>query len=337
MADVVTLTENAIRPRDLMEREKEYFKCDLEFLLARQDRFVAVDCPACNSARHFFCFEKNGIQYHLCEDCDTVFVNPRPSVELLGEFYAQSARYDFWNKYVFPASERARREKIFRPRAERTISLAEKFLPKFETLMEVGAGFGTFCELMAESGQFKRILVLEPSSGLAETCRSRNLETLEMPVESLPDGVKVDIIASFEVIEHLFSAKSFLQSCVAHLNNNGLIILSCPNYHGFDIQTLGLKSDSIDHEHLNYFNPSSLGLLVGRCGFRVLELLTPGKLDADIVRNFVLRGEVSLDGQPFLETVLVSRWSELGAKFQQFLAENLMSGHMWVVAQKRAG
>ena len=328
------LSEDFIRPYKLYSKKKEAcVDWDRDFLLARRKHFVKVDCPACSSKKHTLYFEKLDIKYHLCENCGTVFVNPRPSLEILHEFYSQSKNYEFWNKYIFPASEEARREKIFKPRVEKTIMFADRILSRYESIMEVGAGFGTYCEELVKSGRFRKVLALEPTPGLAKTCRKRGLETFEMPFENLPEDVRVDIIASFEVIEHLFSVEDFLHSCVKHLNSEGLLILSCPNFRGFDFQILGVKYGNIDHEHLNYFNPNSLRLLIERCGFQVLEILTPGQLDADIVRDRALKGTISLEGQPFLKTVIIDRWSEIGNNFQQFLADNLMSGHMWAVSK----
>jgi hypothetical protein len=71
-----------------------------------------------------------------------------------------------------------------------------------------------------------------------------------------------------------------------------------------------------------------------RAGLTVLERQTPGVLDADIVRNKVLQGKFDLTGQRFLEIVLLERWGELGDSFQEFLRENLLSTHSWIVAQR---
>ena len=337
MSKKETLSEDSIRPYVLYEKGGEKKACvdwDRDFLLAHQKQFVKVDCPACNSKNHIFYFDKLGIKYNFCKDCETVFVNPRPSLELLHNFYVQSKNYDFWNKYIFPASEDVRRKQIFKPRVELTIAFADRFLKRYKSIMEVGAGFGIFCEELIKSGKFERVLALEPTPGLAETCRKRSVETLEIPVEDLPKDVKVDIIASFEVIEHLFSVEEFLCNCVKHLKSSGLLFLSCPNFKGFDFQILGAKYENVDHEHLNYFNPNSLKLLIERCGFQVLEIITPGKLDADIVRNRAIKGIISFENQPFLKTVLIDRWPETGNNFQKFLADNLMSGHMWTVAKR---
>ena len=95
-------------------------------------------------------------------------------------------------------------------------------------------------------------------------------------------------------------------------------MLTCPNVHGFDIETLGELSATVDAEHLNYLHPASLGALLERCGFTVEEALTPGVLDAELVRKPALAGEVELD--PFLQRVLIDEWERLGDPFQDFLA-----------------
>jgi hypothetical protein len=66
----------------------------------------------------------------------------------------------------------------------------------------------------------------------------------------------------------------------------------------------------------------------------VLEVLTPGELDAQLVRRKVLSGEYDVSGSPFLRRVLVDEWDRLSDPFQDFLAANLLSSHMWLVARK---
>ena len=104
---------------------------------------------------------------------------------------------------------------------------------------------------------------------------------------------------------------------------------------GFDIRLLKNKSDTIDHEHLNYFNPFSMSLLLRNCGYRVLEIFTPGKLDAELVRKKILSGDFVLEKEDeFIKHVLIDKWKEMGNDFQQFLVKNDMSSNMWAVAQK---
>ena len=205
------------------------------------------------------------------------------------------------------------------------------------SLLEVGAAYGTFCEEMQSRGHFKRIVAVEPTPDLARTCRSKGIETIETPIEKLvvkPEDL-FDVIVSFEVIEHLFSPKDFVLHCGRMLKPGGLFIVTCPNAEGFDIAVLGQLCNNVDHEHLNYFNPSSLAILMENSGYGVLERQTPGRLDAELVRNKILSGEMDISHQPFLKTILVDNWETAGDAFQEFLAQNGLSSHLWMAARKR--
>jgi len=329
------LTENEIRPDDLMSGQAERFANDVRRLNERESEFVTVPCPACESTQHDYRFEKYGLSFLGCDDCGTLYISPRPSPEILDWYYANSENYAYWNKHIFPASENARREKIFRPRAQRLVDACKRFGIDGGTFFEVGAGFGTFAECMRDHKIFEQMVLVEPTPDLSKTCREKGFEVLEQPIEHVDiSRYQADVIASFEVIEHLFSPIDFVRSCHGILRSGGLIMLSCPNAWGFDTETLQSKSGAIDVEHLNYFHPASLTHLLERAGFDVLETTTPGELDAELVRKQVLAGEFDLGDQHFLKRVLIDEWDRLGAPFQQFLAENQLSGHLTVVARK---
>ena len=111
-------------------------------------------------------------------------------------------------------------------------------------------------------------------------------------------------------------------------------MLTCPNGQGFDVETLGPISDTVDHEHLNYFNPESLTKLLTNLKMEVLEVFTPGVLDAELVRNKILEREFDVSEEPFLKKVLLDDWDKLGGPFQNFLIEQGLSSNMWIVARK---
>lgn len=329
------LRETEIRPDHLMQGQAERFAADIRWLLQHKDEFVQVSCPACDCEKGRPVFEKYGLTYVVCFNCGTMFANPRPTRAILEMYYARSENYAYWNKYVFPASEGARREKIFRPRAERLAEICQRYNVPTDVLLEVGAGFGTFCEEIRRMGLFRRVIAVEPTPDLAETCRQKDLEVIEKPIDQVRfDRETINVIACFEVIEHLFSPRSFLNSCAAVLAPQGLMIVTCPNVRGFDMVVLQAVSDTVDVEHLNYFHPDSLSLLFADCGFEVLETLTPGKLDAELVRKKVLTNDMDLSTQPFLQQILMNEWEGVGGAFQQFLADNQLSSHMWLVARK---
>ncbi len=330
------LTEHEIRPSELMEQQQIALITDIGRLLSRYGDFVKVHCPACGSGKSRPKFKKNCINYDECDECETFFVNPRPSASVLEWFYSGSPNYKYWNDIIFPASESVRRGKIFVPRVDRLLELCKKYSVKTGAILEIGAGFGTFCEEIKSRNVFTRVVAVEPTPNLAETCRQRGLDVLEQPVEKIRLDPKslFDVVASFEVIEHLFSPVDFVKHMIRMLNPGGLLILTCPNGKGFDVETLGALSDTVDHEHLNYFNPTSLSKMLKTLDLEVLECFTPGKMDADLVRNKIIAGSFDISAMPFLKTILLDNNSHLLLKFQQFLVAHGLSSNMWVVAKK---
>ena len=309
---------------------------DVEDILSHTSDFVEVACPADGEREHLWRFDKSGFRFVECISCGTLYINPRPKSDLLDEFYSSAQSFALFNNKIFPASEDSRREYIFAPRAQTVVELCKQHLTESPgTLLDVGAGFGTFCEEVQKLQFFSKVVAVEPSKELAETCRRKGLNVIEEMVENLQIEA-ADVVVSFELIEHLFSPRNFLLDCAKIITRGGLLILTTPNIDGFDLKVLGPISENIDGpEHLNYFHPKSLGLLVEQCGFEVLQSLTPGKLDAELVRKKALTGELDLSSQAFLNEILIKEWERVGPAFQQFLADQKLSSHMWLVARKK--
>lgn len=326
------LSEHELCPDDLLAGQEAAFARDIERLHARGD-FIAVACPACGADRPQPAFAKFGFAFQRCPDCNTIYMSPRPSAASLAEYYASSENYAYWAKHIFPASEATRREKIHKPWLERVLGYCDRYGVRRGTLLEIGPGFGTFCAVATESRAFARVVAIEPTPEMAAACRARGVETIEKRVEDLAGEIDAaDVVCAFEVIEHLFEPRKFVAGIRPIVAPGGLLVLSCPNGQGFDIAMLGAEALAVDAEHINLFNPDSLRRLVESCGFEVLTVHTPGRLDAEFVREAALKGTIALD--PFLRRVLVDEWDRLGWPFQQFLAANGLSSHMWLAARR---
>lgn len=328
------MRENDIRPDDLMAENDRLHAHDLQWLIARQADFIQVACPACGRNSPEPCWEKDGFHYARCGACGTGYLNPRPAPALLADYYQRAENYRFWREVVFPRSESARRERIVRPRVDRILEICRREGVGQGTLVEIGAGFGTFCAEMAERRVFERVIAVEPTPPNAAACRDRGIQVIEASVEQADLPAEADLVVSFEVIEHLFDPRGFLYACRRILRPGGLLVVTCPNILGFDVMTLGSVSQVVDPEHLNYFHPQSLSDLVHSCGFSVLEVTTPGQLDAEIVRKRSQARLFDLSAQPFLRHLLLDEWERLGEAFQRFLSENRLSSHLWIVGRR---
>lgn len=327
------LREEDIRPADLKARLREYMLRDRERWLAGRPGWVPVPCPACGEAEGHP-FEVRGYPFRECAGCGTAYHGPRPSEAQLREYYASAESYAFWAREIFPATAGRRREAISRPQARRLVEAADLAGAGRGLLVEIGAGSGLVLEEIRALDRFDRLLAVEPSPGLAATLRGKGFDVVESGWEDAPlPGLDADVVCSFEVIEHLFDPGAYLRAVHAALRAGGVLVLTCPNLRGFDFEVLGRDlADNFGLGHINMFHPASLTHLLERSGYEVRSVVTPGLLDADLVRQKILTGAFDVGNQPFLKRVLIDEWERLGGAFQAFLRDNGLSSNMMVTA-----
>jgi hypothetical protein len=81
--------------------------------------------------------------------------------------------------------------------------------------------------------------------------------------------------------------------------------------------------------HLNFLNPKSVTSLLRNVGFDVLEAITPGKLDIDIIkknRQFI--------GHSYWENLFGYLTADEQNHFQDFISQSGLSSHMMITCRK---
>lgn len=326
------INENDIRPDSLRQEQLKSIQKDIDFLIARKEGFADIPCPACGKASNDVEMQKNGFTYLECSNCSMLYISPRPTKEILSEFYPNSEQYKYFNDFIFPASQEVRRKNIFIPRVKKIIEICKNLNIRMDKILEVGTGYGLFCEEMAKAKIFKDVVGVEASDSLAKTCNERGFRLYNGLLENLTINETFDAVASFEVIEHIFNPLEFVKIIHSLLNKDGIFMFSFPNYNGFEVGVLREHCGGIDHEHLNYFNEKSIRILLERAGFETVEIETPGFLDLDIVRKEMLRE--NFKGNSFLRELCINKFETAGSEFQEFLRKHNLSSHMMVTAKR---
>lgn len=328
------MKEQDIRPADLFDRYLELSAHDAHTFFSDRSRFRVVSCPGCGGDGAALAFTKEGFDYAECRGCGTLFVSPRPDREALNRFYGDSPSATYWAETFFPASMANRREKIFAPRVARVLEVLSGREPG--TVIDVGAGYGLFLEEYRRLRPDARLLAIEPGQKLADVCRAKGFETLEVPVEDA--GVwagTADLAVCFEVLEHVYSPLEFVHSMARLLKPGGRVLVSSLGVDGFDIQVLWNRSRSVaPPHHLNFPSVEGFTRLFERAGLVDVTVLTPGRLDVDIVRNAVAADPSIVGGNRFLRLLLEKRSGDVHDAFQQFLAAHALSSHVWVLASQ---
>jgi SAM-dependent methyltransferase len=326
------LKEQDIRSHEAMDRYLALVREDCRRLVASGRALERCACPACESSASTLQFTKDGFEYATCDRCDTLFARTRPAFDDLRTFYADSTATRFWIDEFFRPFAETRREKIFRVRAEyvaQCFGLDPRWL-----VGDIGAGWGLFSQELRARWPASRYVAIEPSPEQAELCRQAGLEVICAPLEEV--GIHrgdFDLLVAFELIEHLHDPAVFMRAAARLLKPGGRLLLTSLNGQGFDIQILWERSRNIYPPcHLNFFNPDSLGLLLGRCGLAVEEASTPGRLDWSIVEGMIER-EPGSAGR-FWDLV-ARRTSESGkAELQDWIRRHHLSSHMQVLARR---
>lgn len=328
------MKEEDIRKRKVFNRYLELVKEDAKTIFKNRDSFTKIDCPACFGKDFNFAFKKEDFSYWLCNRCGTLFANPRPTLKQFEEFYTKSRSSEFWVEEFFKPVSEIRREKIFKPRAERIKSVIESKKKKNFKIADIGAGFGLFLEELKKIMPGIETVAIEPSLEMAKICRNKGLDTIQSLVEEIRDKELFDMLVSFELVEHLYNPKEFFTVAYNLLKKDGLFYFTTQNGEGFDIQVLWDKSKTIfPPHHINFFNPHSISLLAESAGFDVIEITTPGNLDWDIVEGIYKNEGVDIERFWRLISTKANERAKIG--LQKWIRDNGFSSHMAALLKKR--
>jgi SAM-dependent methyltransferase len=331
------MKEFEIRPQQLFEEYLEISTNDIGIFFSEHEKFVDIPCPACKSELSNHAFDKHSFQYRQCDQCDTLFVSPRPTNEMIDDFYINSESSKFWADRFFPETAAARREMIFKPRVKMVEAILDRIeVPSPISIVDVGAGYGIFLEEIQKNPRFDSVTAIEPSVDLANTCREKNITVIEKPVEEvLAQEIQASIACSFEVFEHLFNPEKFISHMAGLLKPRGILVFTTLTISGFDLQVLWNKSKSISPpHHINFLSVEGLEILVNRCGLEIVEISTPGKLDVDIVQN-MMEEDSEIEIPRFLEYMFKQRSEADLEALQSYLQANKLSSHVMVIARKK--
>lgn len=326
------MKEEEIRPRKVFDEYLRLAAEDAERYFGNAERYP-LSCPACG-AKGERAFDKHGFSYEECPSCQTLFVSPRPAAEDFFRYYTESPSARYFGTTFYHETAEARREKLWRPKAAMVHEVLFERGAAGHHVIDIGGGYGIFAE------EYQRIAggsvtVIEPGPDSAKVCRSKGLRVVETFLEmvddaTLPSGPRAFV--SFELFEHLHDSRVFLERLRSHMRPGDLFLFTTLSGMGVDIQALWENSNSVSLQHLNFFNPRSIRILVESFGMSVVSIATPGKLDLDIL----FRNRDAIKDR-FWRNFVAQASPEVLEAWQSFVASQGFSSHMFVVCECPGG
>ena len=323
------MKEEEIRPDKVFKEYLRLADLDSKKFFENKNR-EKISCPACLSEGNHI-FIKHGFDYNECQHCQSIYVSPRPKQQEFFNYYQNSDSAKYFATTFYDITSESRREKLWKPKAKLINNIIKKYHAECNEIVDIGGGYGIFAEEYSRLCNTK-ITIIEPGIELSDICAKKGFTVInsfleDVAVSDLSSNPKVFV--SFELFEHLHDCNLFVKKLSNLMKPGDLFIFSTLSSIGVDIQCLWENSNSISLQHLNFFNPNSIKILLNRNGFDTLDVSTPGKLDIDILNK-----NRDLIKDRFFRTVLFQSNEEIRDKIQNFISGNGYSSHMLVVSQK---
>jgi 2-polyprenyl-3-methyl-5-hydroxy-6-metoxy-1,4-benzoquinol methylase len=280
-------------------------------------------CPVCGeSDRIAFAFERNGNRIHSCKRCTLEFSFPQPTDETLAAIY--SGEYFLGSK---DQDSLKRQELLKRATARLYLDAIAPFVPEpGARLLEIGCGSGDF---LAEARS--RGFEVEGLEYSAHAVKDANMRLGSSAVRAgspeqkcLPDGA-YDVIAAFDVVEHLRNPRQSIEYLRAALKSRGLLAIVTPSTDSWSRQILGRHWMEYKTEHLTYFSRESMKQLLHAAGFDGIRFLPNYKtLSFDYISAHFERFPVPL-ASPLVRLVRKALPANLAYRPVQVVASGMMA------------
>lgn len=143
-------------------------------------------------------------------------------------------------------------------------------------IIDVGCGSGLFIQRAIQRGWDAQ--GTEYPGPALNLCRARNLPVIEGPFvpSNYPPG-HFDVVCSFEVIEHVIDPRAELSRMLEVLRPGGAFYVTTPNFNCLARRLQpGTWNIANYPEHLAYFTPRTLDMLLKGMGLRKCWLITTG-------------------------------------------------------------
>lgn len=197
-----------------------------------------------------------------CRKCDFHFSERRPSAEELNKLYSSYLRVDA----ISPITIK---------RYHEILDGLEVFR-QTNNLIDVGCGNGYFLQTAKKRGW--NVFGVEATKEAVTKCEEKGIQMHlgELETGSFP-GVTFDVVASFEVLEHMSDPKSEVEKFFSILRAGGAVYATTPNFNSLSRHLLKSRWNVVTYpEHLSYFSRRSIKRLFASFGFVSAHLQTTG-------------------------------------------------------------
>ncbi len=189
-----------------------------------------------------------------------------------GEYYQEGYRSEYSAQSAGSKVTPEEHRSIYRELNEKQFAQFADHLTPETRYLEIGCSFGGVLKRVADFG-VDACHGVEPNEEDVQFVQKLcpGSKVFNSVVEDLElDPEYYDVVASFEVLEHMVSPGSILKKVAGVMKKNGLINIEVPNHK--DLLLSSYKNNSYENfyyhkAHIHYFTKESLSKLLEVCGY----------------------------------------------------------------------
>jgi 2-polyprenyl-3-methyl-5-hydroxy-6-metoxy-1,4-benzoquinol methylase len=246
------------------------------------ERTESVACPLCEGTQGVVVGRRGRfgmlVRNLCCATCALIYVTPRPTPHAMARYYRGAYREHYKGvgrlradqTRIAPGSDESKQAAASKFEAQALIVRRVANPAPGARVLEIGCQRGeTLSHLVAELGIEAH--GIEPSERDAECARAAGVACFAGPIEAYEPGARrFDLVQMFHVLEHLHEPLELLITIRSWLAPGGSLLIEVPNAcfpYGL------LEENFFQNVHLVSFSPETLGAMLLRAGYEVVQVV----------------------------------------------------------------
>lgn len=296
------------------KQENEIAESLVKSILA-EDVSYGTQCTVCGSDNTQNFFEKWGVIYYRCNDCNSIYV--KASEESIEKYRGNETLIKLRTSDAYQEEETENRDLYWEELLDWVKFRTFRYVRKKNNLNIIDYG-NRYRELVSRIKE-------------SDFCNKYELRDSILDDTKCDKIDKADIILYLNKIQQSLNPLKDLREAYESLDENGLLFLSTRIGTGFDILTLKSEAKIFPYEHVLLPSVDGLNNLLEKVGFTMLEYSTPGRKDVEYVHD---HGEAINPDNLFIKYMMEHGDEIIFAEFQRFLQKSGFSSHAQIVAKK---
>jgi len=223
-----------------------------------------IDCLFCHVPSEKVVIEENGYVGKQCENCNLIFISPRPSPKDVVDLYAHDGAHVSAESHINSGF-------LKRLYAKNQLKIIGAHKQN-GAILDIGAGAGNFLTEARTAGFSPHAIEFNPTQ--AEHIRT----TLDIPCEETAvakgifDGKLFDIVFHCDVISHMYDPIADFKAMNQVMNDGGLLVFETGNLGDVDRKHYR-RFDVFQYpDHIFFFSTKNLEDLLNQTGFDLIEI-----------------------------------------------------------------